>query len=333
MKFSVIIPVFNRPDELDELLESLVSQSFTDFEVVVVEDGSTVSSREVVRKYDGKLNLRYFEKPNSGPGLSRNYGVERAEGDYVLILDSDVVLPDTYMQAVNDELRHSPEDLASFGGPDRSHPDFTPIQKAVSYAMTSFFTTGGIRGNSTAKLDKFFPRSFNMGVKRTVYNELHGFSKMRFGEDMDFSYRIIEAGYKSRLFPSAWVYHKRRTHLRQFFKQVHNSGIARVNLEILHPGTLKPVHAMPAVFTLGVIFLLISAFICPWALLPLGLYALLIFGDALLVKKESLKVSALAIVASFVQLCGYGSGFLRCGWNRWVMGKGEMEAFRGSFYK
>ncbi|MBQ1582014.1 MAG: glycosyltransferase, partial [Prevotella sp.] len=254
MKYSIVIPVYNRPDEVDELLSSLLSQSFQDFEVIVVEDGSKITCREVCDKYTGKLCLSYFMKPNSGPGQSRNYGAERANGEYLLILDSDVVLPKDYLQAIEDELNTLP--CEAFGGPDASHPSFTPVQKAISYSMTSFFTTGGIRGGK-AKLDKFYPRSFNMGIRRDVYQTLGGFSKMRFGEDIDFSYRICEAGYKPRLFPKAWVWHKRRTDFRKFFRQVFNSGIARINLEKRHPGTMKLVHMLPMVFTVGVIGLVL----------------------------------------------------------------------------
>ena len=188
------------------------------------------------------------------PGQSRNYGAERAQGEWLIVLDSDVVLPENYLQAVEDGLQEKPAD--AWGGPDASHPSFTPVQKAISYSMTSFFTTGGIRGGK-AKLDKFYPRSFNMGILRDVYLKLGGFSKMRFGEDIDFSYRIVEAGYKTRLLPDAWVWHKRRTDFRKFFRQVYNSGIARINLMKRHPGTLKLVHLLPTVFTLGVIGLLL----------------------------------------------------------------------------
>ena len=208
MRYSIIVPVYNRPDEVDELLESLTRQTCTDFEVVIVEDGSTTPCQEVCRRYEDRLDLHYFAKPNSGPGQSRNYGAERAKGEYLLILDSDVVVPPGYIEAVNDELQRHP--AAAFGGPDSAHPSFTPTQKAISYAMTSFFTTGGIRGGKK-KLDKFYPRSFNMGIRRDVYLQLGGFSKMRFGEDIDFSYRIVEAGHQPRLYPSAWVWHKRRT--------------------------------------------------------------------------------------------------------------------------
>lgn len=144
MKYSIIVPVYNRPDEVDELLDSLTRQQETDFEVIIVEDGSSVPCKDVCDKYTGKLNIHYFNKVNSGPGQSRNYGAERAKGDYLLILDSDVVVPEGYLVAISTELKSSPAD--AFGGPDRAHASFTPTQKAISYSMTSFFTTGGIRG-------------------------------------------------------------------------------------------------------------------------------------------------------------------------------------------
>ena len=197
MKYSFIIPVYNRPDEVDELLASLCTQTLRDFEVVIVEDGSAIPCKDVVERYASQLDIHYYEKPNSGPGQTRNYGVERAAGDYVLILDSDVVLPEGYLQAVDDELNRKDSD--AFGGPDRAHPSFTPMQKAINYAMTSFFTTGGIRGGKK-QMDKFYPRSFNMGVRTSVYKALEGFSKMRFGEDIDFSTRIFKGGYACRLF-------------------------------------------------------------------------------------------------------------------------------------
>lgn len=337
MKYSFIIPVFNRPNEVDELLESLTTQTFKDFDVVVVEDGSTLPCHDVVERYTKRLTIHYYNKPNSGPGQTRNYGVERATGDYVLILDSDVVLPEGYLAAVNAELSAKPCD--AFGGPDRAHKDFTPMQKAINYAMTSFFTTGGIRGGKK-KMDKFYPRSFNMGVRREVYNALHGFSEMRFGEDIDFSTRIFKGGYACRLFPEAWVWHKRRTDLKKFFKQVHNSGIARINLSKRHPGTLKLVHTLPAVFTLGCALLIILSIIagvlsCPhwWVmLLPFALFALIIFTDATR-QEHSMGVGLRAVAAAYIQLWGYGSGFWRAWWRRCVLGKGEFEAFRKNFYK
>ena len=337
MKYSIIVPVFNRPDEVDELLESLCHQEVKDFEVVIVEDGSKKPCKDVCDKYAGILDLHYYFKENSGPGQSRNYGAERAKGDWLIVLDSDVVLPAGYLLSVDEGLNSQ---IDAFGGPDASHPSFTPVQKAISYSMTSFFTTGGIRGGKGKKLDKFFPRSYNMGIRREVYLELGGFSKMRFGEDIDFSYRIVEAGYKTALIPEAWVWHKRRTDFRKFFRQVYNSGIARINLEKRHPGTLKIVHLLPTVFTLGVISLLLCAaillFLVPslslLALSPIILYCLIICIDSSILNK-SLWVGLLSIPAAFVQLMGYGFGFIESWWKRCVLKQDEFTAFEKNFYK
>ena len=332
MKYSIIVPVYNRPDEVGELLESLSNQTLRDFEVIIVEDGSVKTCKDVCDKYADILVLHYYAKENSGPGQSRNYGAERANGEYIIILDSDVVLPKGYVEAIDKSLSSEKEDIVAFGGPDAAHPSFTPVQKAISYSMTSFFTTGGIRGGK-AKLDKFYPRSFNMGIRRDVYQQLGGFSKMRFGEDIDFSYRIVEAGYMPRLFPDAWVWHKRRTDFRKFFRQVYNSGIARINLEKRHPGTMKLVHLLPMVFTLGVIgLLLLAPFTCGVSLLPLILYCLLIFVDSSL-KNKSLWVGLLSVPAAFVQLMGYGFGFLESWWKRCVLKQDEFAAFEKNFYK
>ena len=329
MKYSFIIPVYNRPDEVDELLDSLTRQTIRDFEVVVVEDGSSVPCKEVVDKYADRLTIHYYNKANSGPGQTRNYGVERANGEYMLILDSDCILPEKYLEMVEADLQSQKAD--AFGGPDRAHESFTDVQKAINYAMTSFFTTGGIRGGKK-KLDKFYPRSFNMGVRKDVYQALGGFSKMRFGEDIDFSIRIFKGGYQCRLFPEAWVWHKRRTDLKKFFKQVHNSGIARINLYKKYPESLKLVHVLPALFTLGVVFLLLVSFLWGGSLSLLLLFALIVFVDASL-QNKSLKIGLLAIAASFIQLTGYGTGFLRAWWKRCVCGKSEFAAFEKNFYK
>lgn len=345
MNYSIIVPVYNRPDEVDELLESLTRQTFKQFEVIIVEDGSKNDCRSVVEKYSGALDIHYYYKDNSGPGQSRNYGAGRAKGDYLIVLDSDVVLPEGYLQAVEDELKTNPCD--AFGGPDSAHPSFTDVQKAISYSMTSFFTTGGIRGGKK-KLDKFYPRSFNMGIRRDVYQQLGGFSKMRFGEDIDFSIRIFKAGCSCRLFPEAWVWHKRRTDMRKFFRQVYNSGIARINLHKRHPGSMKLVHLLPMVFTVGVIcMILVSAvgrvlmeyddvdrwyWLCaaPW--LPIIAYCLLIFTDSSL-QNKSIKIGLLSIAAAFTQLMGYGFGFIEAWWKRCVLGKDEFQAFEKTFYK
>ena len=329
MKYSIIVPVYDRPDEVDELLESLCSQTFKDFEVVIVEDGSKTTCKDVCDKRAGILDLHYYYKDNSGPGQSRNYGAERANGLWLIVLDSDVVLPDDYLANADRELAEHPCD--AWGGADAAHPSFTPVQKAISYSMTSFFTTGGIRGGK-AKLDKFYPRSYNMGIKRDVYMQLGGFSKMRFGEDIDFSYRIVEAGYKTQLLPTAWVWHKRRTDFRKFFRQVYNSGIARINLEKRHPGTLKLVHLLPTVFTVGVICLLLLSPWWPYALLPIEFYCLVVFFDSSNLNR-SLWVGLLSIPAAFTQLMGYGLGFIESWWKRCILGKDEFTAFEKNFYK
>lgn len=348
MKYSIIVPVFNRPDEVDELLQSLVGQTLKDFEVVIVEDGSQKPCKDVCDKYSDRLDVKYFMKNNSGPGQSRNYGAERAKGEYLIVLDSDVVLPEGYLKAVDDELRREPAD--AFGGPDCAHDSFTETQKAISYSMTSFFTTGGIRGGKK-KLDKFYPRSFNMGIRRDVYMRLGGFSKMRFGEDIDFSIRIFKAGCRCRLFPEAWVWHKRRTDMRKFFRQVYNSGIARVNLYIKYPESLKLVHLLPMVFTVGVILLFLIAcfgrimmvygnpadfyswyYLVVGAISPILLFSLIIFIDSS-IQNKSMPIGFISIGAAFVQLCGYGFGFISAWWKRCLLGHDEFHAFDKTFYK
>lgn len=321
MRFSIIIPVYNRPQEVDELLESLTHQTFKDFEVVVVEDGSLEKCDSVCEKYAEKLPVSYHFKPNSGPGPSRNYGAERCQGEYLIILDSDVIVPDNYLEIIQQELENDPCD--AFGGPDRAHPSFTPIQKAINYSMTSFFTTGGIRGGKK-KMDKFYPRSFNLGIKRSVYEALGGFAPMRYGEDIDLSTRIFANGYSCRLFPEAFVYHKRRVKFSSFFRQVKHSGEARVILKDKYPETFKLVHLLPSVFVAGNVFIvaacithLVVALILKrafswWAMLwlaPILLYCLTVFADSL-AKNKSLKVAALSVPAAYVQLFGYGTGFI-----------------------
>lgn len=330
MRYSLIIPVYNRPNEVDELLRSLSVQKRDDFEVIIVEDGSSVPCREVVARYQEALPaLYYYEKENSGPGQSRNYGAARSSGEYLIVLDSDVLVPPGYFEAVDRELASAPAD--AFGGPDRADDSFTPVQKAISYSMTSFFTTGGIRGGKK-QMDKFYPRSYNMGVRREVYEKLGGFSKMRFGEDIDFSIRIFQNGYSCRLFPEAWVYHKRRTDFRKFFRQVYNSGIARINLYKKYPDSLKLVHLLPAVFTVGVCLLLLGSSLTFFSPALLLLYALLILFDAT-GKTGSLKIGILSVMAAFVQLLGYGCGFLSAWWKRCVRGQDEFAAFEKTFYK
>ena len=307
MQFSIIIPVYNRPQEVDELLESLCNQTFNDFEVVVVEDGSTEKCDTVCEKYKEQLALNYFFKPNSGPGPSRNYGAEHSQGEYLIILDSDVIVPDNYLEIIQKELENNPCD--AFGGPDRAHPSFTPIQKAINYSMTSFFTTGGIRGGKQ-KLDKFYPRSFNLGIRKSVYETLGGFAAMRYGEDIDLSTRIFKNGYSCRLFPEAFVYHKRRVKFSSFFRQVKHSGEARIVLKNMYPETFKLVHLLPAAFVVGNLILVLLGIFHHWLwFLPILLYIVMVFFDSL-IKNKSMKVALLSVPAAYCQLFGYGTGFL-----------------------
>lgn len=328
--FSIIIPVYNRPEEIRELLGSLCNQTYKNFEVIVVEDGSERCCKIEIESFYHRLNLRYFCKENSGPGLTRNYGAEQAKGNYFIFFDSDCLIPHDYMELLKKSLNSTL--LDAHGGPDASHPSFTPIQRAINYAMTSFLTTGGIRG-SKKHFAEFHPRSFNMGFSKKVFQNTGGFSRMRFGEDLDLSMRIKEAGFKVGLIHEAYVYHKRRTDFKKFFRQVHNSGIARINLNKRHPGTMRIIHALPGLFTL---FFLTSILAGPitnlLSLVPVLVYAFSLFIDSLF-KEKSVKVSLLAITASFVQLLGYGTGFIKAFWKRIVLGKGEFHAYEKNFYE
>lgn len=330
MKFSIVVPVFNRPDEVKELLDSLCEQTYKDFDVLIVEDGSSLKCDQVVNQYSNKLRIQYFFKENTGPGQTRNYGAQKSDGDYIIIFDSDCIIPAGYMQTVADHLKSNYID--AYGGPDKAHPSFNPLQKAINYSMTSFLTTGGIRGGKQ-KLDKFYPRSFNMGYSRDVFNSTTGFSEMRFGEDIDMSMRILKAGFKTALIPDAFVFHKRRSDFRKFYKQVFNSGIARINLYKRHSELLKVVHMLPSAFLLGSLFLIFTGlFISAIFLLPLIFYIVVLFLDSWQ-KNNSAKVALLSIPAGFIQLCGYGAGFILSFWRRIVLGRPEFEAFKRNFYK
>ena len=326
--FSVIIPVYNRPEEVNELLESLRNQTDLDMEVIVVEDGSEKTCQDIVENFAGFITVFYHFIDNAGPGTARNVGAAKSKGSWLLILDSDCILPSGYIAAVRAGIVTT--GVEAFGGPDRALDSFTPVQKAINYAMTSFLTTGGIRGGKK-KMDTFYPRSFNMGIQKEIFEQLGGFSKMRFGEDIDFSIRLYNAGCKVALFPEAFVYHKRRTDFRKFFKQVYNSGIARIHLYKKYPGSLKLVHCFPLALTL---FLVVSVIALPWCGYGLALcllYAFLMLVDATL-RNKSIKVGMLSVIASFVQLTGYGTGFLSGVWNRIICRKDEFAAFETTFY-
>ncbi len=320
MKYSIIIPLYNRPQEIKELLETLVLQTYKDFEVLIIEDGSDDDAATITETFKGQLNIRYFVKPNSGQGFSRNYGFERANGDYFIVFDSDCLIPANYLQIVDESLKTTW--LDAYGGPDDAHPSFTPVQKAISYAMTSPFTTGGIRGNKKG-IGQFHPRSFNMGMSRRVWEKAGGFIITRLGEDIEFSIRIHNMGFKIGLIPQAKVFHKRRTSFLQFYKQLHFFGRARINIYKFFPsGGLKLVHFFPAAFTLFLILTVIANLLNrPVALacnIFLGVIILLIFFHAL-VKNKSVKVAFLSIAASFIQLTAYGLGFMQDFWKRIIL--------------
>ncbi|MER3376779.1 MAG: glycosyltransferase [Allomuricauda sp.] len=307
--FSIIVPVYNRPEEIRELLESLVHQDFAaPFEVVIVEDGSSESSEDIVKKFQGQLQISYYYKENSGPGDSRNYGMQKAQGNYFIILDSDCILPQQYLMEVNKELNQA--FVHCFGGPDAADSSFTDVQKAINYVMTSFFTTGGIRGGEKS-VGKFQPRSFNMGISKEAFEKAGGFGRIHPGEDPDLTFRIWKAGFDTRLFPKAFVYHKRRIDWNKFYIQVNKFGMVRPILNKWHPGTARPTYWFPTFFMLGLgisILLAVVGF-----LLPLWLYVayfLVLFLDAWL-KNRNVKVAFLAIFAALTQFTGYGIGFLK----------------------
>ncbi|GAB3755254.1 glycosyltransferase [Spirosoma pomorum] len=317
MFFSVIIPVYNRPDELRELLTSLTRQTYTRFDVLVIEDGSVQKADGVVAEFTDRLSIRYFAKPNSGQGFTRNYGFERATGDYFVIFDSDALIPSHYFEAVQQRLTTDWRD--AYGGPDAAHADFTPVQKAISYSMTSPFTTGGIRGSKKNLGGTYHPRSFNMGLSRHVWETTGGYKLSRMGEDIEFAIRIIESGFKTGLIPEAFIYHKRRTNFGQFFRQIRFFGRARINISRYYPNELKLVHTFPALFTLFLfsvpLWALISPVLFGLAVGALALLAVLILIDATR-KERSLRVGLLSVEAAFVQLTAYGIGFISEGWKR-----------------
>lgn len=316
MFFSIIIPLYNRPQEIDELLATLTHQTYSQFEVLVIEDGSVNDAKEIVASYADQLDIKYFFKPNEGQGFSRNFGFERAKGDYFVIFDSDCLIPADYLEIVANYLFD--HQLDAYGGPDAAHESFTPVQKAISYAMTSPFTTGGIRGNKK-HIGQFHPRSFNMGVSREVYEKVGGFILTRLGEDIEYSIRIHENGFKIGLIPDAKVYHKRRTSFSQFYKQLHFFGRARINIYKHFPSTLKLIHFFPSVVTLGMLAtLLLNVFYMPLAYicnLLVLLYFMLIFFHSWQLNK-SIKIAFLSVIASFIQLTAYGLGFMQDFWKR-----------------
>ena len=317
--FSIIIPVYNRIDEVRDLLKSLSAQTDKDFEVILVEDGSTQPCASVVEPYKSQIDIKYFYKDNEGRSIARNYGMEHADGQYFLFFDSDCVIPEQYIASLRKSLDAHYVDC--FGGPDAAHESFSDTQKAINYSMTSFLTTGGIRGGKV-RLDKFVPRTFNTGFSRKVWETVGGFREM-FSEDIDMSTRIRQAGFSIALIREAFVYHKRRISMKLFFKQVYVFGMSRITLYLLYPDSLKAVHWLPAVFVLGVIALIILSLAISWMfIIPLAAYVIAIFVCAS-VSTKNIKIGALSIIASIIQLSGYGIGFLKAFCNKILLRKGR----------
>lgn len=320
--FSVIVPVYNRIDEVQDLLASLANQTYKDFEVIIVEDGSSMPCKSAVEKFYQSVDVLYYYKPNEGRSIARNYGLERAKGEYFIFFDSDCVIPSNYFEVLSRKLKENYFDC--FGGPDAAHESFSDLQKAINYSMTAFLTTGGIRGGKV-QLEKFVPRTFNMGYSRKVWEKVGGFREM-FSEDIDMSTRIRQGGFSIGLIRDAFVYHKRRVNLKSFFRQVYVFGMSRITLYLLYPDSLKLVHWLPAVFTLGVIFILaLSVFWHWWIILFLVAYVLALFTTAV-ISSKSLKIASMAVLTSFIQLIGYGIGFLKAFCWKILLRHGRNEA-------
>lgn len=337
IKYSLIIATYNRLPELRELIDSVAALDFPRdrFELVISDDGSTDGTRAFIEQSSLPFSVRYLFQENKGPGEARNHGMREASGTYFLFIDSDCILPPDYLQRVDDHLQREP--LDAFGGPDDCHPDFPPLLKAINYSMTSFLGTGGTRGSRKA-VTKFYPRSFNMGIHRKIFADIGGMNKLRHGQDMDFSARIYAAGYRVGLIPDAVVFHKRRTNLRRFFKQIFNWGVARINLGRMYPDMLKPVHLAPAVLLAGLVLLLLLAFLFGWARWLLAtagigalLVALLAFGQSVR-RYRNVRVGLLSIVTLFLQVGAYGMGTWSGIW-QWLTGKTVAQGFTKNYYK
>ncbi|RIV42025.1 glycosyltransferase [Flagellimonas pelagia] len=329
--FSIVVPVYNRPEEVRELLQSLAQQDFEkDFEVVIVEDGSSESSEDIVETFKGGLQISYYFKENSGPGDSRNFGMQNAKGNYFIILDSDCILPKQYLSEVDKELKANY--VHCFGGPDAADASFTLVQKAINYVMTSFFTTGGIRGGKKS-VGKFQPRSFNMGISKEAFQKVGGYGRIHPGEDPDLTFRIWKAGFETRLFAKAYVYHKRRIDWNKFYIQVNKFGMVRPILNKWHPGTARLTYWFPTLFMIGLVVALmmsIFGFVIPIVLY--GIYFLVLFLDALL-REGNIKVALWALYATIIQFMGYGIGFFKSTMLLNFSNKDPEELFPKLFFK
>jgi len=323
-KFSIIIPVYNRPDEIEELLTSLVKQKNKDFEIIIIEDGSKIDCKQVIAKYESQLKIDYTYKENTGPAKTRNFGAKKATGEYLVFFDSDCFIPEEYFETVETELKKHNVDV--WGGPDSAHTSFSNLQKAINHSMTSFFTTGKIRGGE--KIDKFHPRSFNMGIKRSVFESIGGFpiTNMWPGEDMVFSVELIKRGYKTMLFKNAKVFHKRRNTLKSFSIQVFRFGKTRYIISRVYPKTFKIFFLFPSIFVVGNLFLILISFFVWWSIFPIILYTLLVFLEAIF-NKNKIKVAIYSILTSYIQLFSYGLGFIYS-----IFNGDEYQVFKTGFY-
>ena len=310
-KYSIVVAIYNRPDEVEELLFSLSKQQKANFEVIIIEDGSSLNCKSVVDRYKDKLSIQYHVKPNTGPGHTRNVGVSMARGEYIVFFDSDCIIPEDYFIKVEHAMCQQHFD--AWGGPDKASKDFNSLQKAISHTMTSYITTGGIRGGKN-HLSWFEPRSFNFGIKKNIFNTLEGFHYTKIGEDIDLSLRMKKAGVVSILIPDAFVYHKRRTSLSKFFKQIFIFGRSRVLVNKVHPGSIKLFHLFPLFFSIGFFSLpLLPIFSLTLFKIALALYLIFFFAVATecAIKTKSIYVSFIAIAAAWIQMIAYGSGFMK----------------------
>lgn len=330
LNYSFIIPVFNRPNEIRELLESFTKVEFKrTYEIVIVEDGSNDKSDVIVEEFSSQLNISYYFKPNSGPGDSRNYGMLRAKGDYFIVLDSDVILPPNYLKEVDSFLQSNY--VHAFGGPDDAHASFSDLQKAINFAMTSFLTTGGIRGGKK-QVGKFQPRSFNMGISKLAFETTNGYGKIHPGEDPDLTFRIWNAGFQTALIPNAKVFHKRRISWSSFRTQVYKFGVVRPILSKWHKGTGKITFWFPTLFSIYLLLALIISPFCQLPILTVLVYLLLIMSNALSLTK-SLKIASMSVLTSLIQFTSYGYGFLLSNFKLHILRMNEKEAFPKFFFK
>ena len=337
-RLSIVVAVYERRDELTELLTSLAKQTNKDFELVIVDDGSKNKLDAVCAKFQDQLDIKYYYKSNSGPGKSRNYGMEKASGDYFIFLDSDTIIPSTYIQSVYDELNTNYVD--AFGGPDDADESFNAYQKAITFSMTSFLTTGGIRGGKK-QVGKFQPRSFNMGISRKAYEVTGGFAAMRIGEDPDLSMRLWENGFETRLFQDSKVIHKRRTSLKKFAKQVYQFGVARPILNQRHPAYVKPTFWFPSLFFLGSLFAVCTAilgfvFTTYQTILYIPMYCWLLYMVMIFISAtirfKSVKVGLLSMQTTLIQFFNYGYGFLKSQYKLNVLKQDPKKAFPTHFH-